>query len=296
MENKLDLNQDLFREEDIRKEKIKALKANGINPYADKFDCTDSISEARKEPIGKVIRVAGRIILKRVMGKFAFVKIRDVFDFLQISFGRNELSEQDYNFFRKQIDVGDFVGVEGELYITQTGELTVRTHSFQLLSKAQKPLPEKFHGLSDTEAKYRERYLDLICNEQKCKFPIIEDYRLNERHYGALQGLNKAETAKKYGDEQVHLWRRSATERPPLLSKDDPRNPKFDPLYAGINAKLPVGESLIDTGKRVKQCFDDAIKPKLQNGSVALIVAHGNSLRALIQILDKIDNDKISSL
>ena len=169
MENKLDLNQDLFREEDIRKEKIKALKANGINPYADKFDCTDSISEARKEPIGKVIRVAGRIILKRVMGKFAFVKIRDVFDFLQISFGRNELSEQDYNFFRKQIDVGDFVGVEGELYITQTGELTVRTHSFQLLSKAQKPLPEKFHGLSDTEAKYRERYLDLICNEEARK-------------------------------------------------------------------------------------------------------------------------------
>ena len=138
--------------------------------------------------------------------------------------------------------------------------------------------------------------LDLICSEQKCKFAIIEDYRLNERHYGALQGLNKAETAKKYGDEQVHLWRRSATERPPLLAEDDPRNPKFDPLYAGINAKLPLGESLIDTGKRVKECFDDAIKPKLQNGSVALIVAHGNSLRALIQILDKIDNDKIANL
>lgn len=160
---------DLFREEDIRKEKIKSLKSQGVNPYAEKFNCTDSLTEARKEPVGTVVSIAGRIIFKRVMGKFSFIKISNVFDSIQVSVGRNEIDEQNYDFFRHQIDVGDFIGINGELYVTQTGELTVRTHSFQLLSKAQKPLPEKFHGLIDTEVKYRERYLDLISNEEARK-------------------------------------------------------------------------------------------------------------------------------
>lgn len=161
--------QDLFREEDIRKEKIKAMKEEGKVPFADKFDCTHSISEARKEELGKTIKVAGRVIFKRVMGKFSFVKISNVFDSIQVSFSRNEINEEDYLFFKKQIDIGDFIGVEGELYTTQTGELTVKTLSFKLLTKAQKPLPEKFHGLTDTEAKYRQRYLDLISNEEARK-------------------------------------------------------------------------------------------------------------------------------
>lgn len=162
-------NQDLFREEDIRKEKIKTLKAEGTNPYAEKFDCSHSITEARNEELGKVISVAGRVIFKRVMGKFSFIKISNVFDSIQVSFSRNEIDEEKYNFFKKQLDIGDFVGVEGELYVTQTGELTIRTTDFKLLSKAQKPLPEKFHGLTDTEMKYRERYLDLISNEEARK-------------------------------------------------------------------------------------------------------------------------------
>ena len=158
--------QDLFREEDIRKEKIKALKAQGKNPFADKFEITHSLTEAKKLEVGTKVSVAGRVILKRVMGKFSFIKIANVFDVLQVSFSRNEIDEEGYTFFKKQLDIGDFVGVSGELYLTQTGELTVRTEKFELLSKAQKPLPEKFHGLSDTEAKYRERYLDLIANEE----------------------------------------------------------------------------------------------------------------------------------
>lgn len=161
--------QDLFREEDIRKEKIKVLKAEGKHPYADKYDCTHSISEARKAELGTKLSIAGRVLFKRVMGKFSFAKIGNVFDAIQISFSRNELDEEKYTFFKKQLDIGDFVGVEGELYVTQTGELTVRAENFELLSKAQKPLPEKFHGLSDTEAKYRERYLDLISNDEARK-------------------------------------------------------------------------------------------------------------------------------
>ncbi len=165
----MELAQDLFREEDIRKEKIKALKEQGKNPYADKFEITHSISEALKLEVGSKVKVAGRVMLKRVMGKFSFIKIANVFDRLQVSFSRNELDEEEYTFFKKQLDIGDFVGIEGELYLTQTGELTVRTQKFELLSKAQKPLPEKFHGLIDTEAKYRQRYLDLISNEEARK-------------------------------------------------------------------------------------------------------------------------------
>lgn len=161
--------QDLFREEDIRKEKIRQLKEQGINPYADKFEITHSISQALKLEVGAKVKVAGRVMLKRVMGKFAFIKIANVFDRIQVSFSRNEIDEEKYTFFKKQLDIGDFVGVEGELYLTQTGELTVRTEKYELLSKAQKPLPEKFHGLIDTEAKYRQRYLDLISNEETRK-------------------------------------------------------------------------------------------------------------------------------
>ena len=165
----MEITQDLFREEDIRKEKIKALKEQGINPYADKFEITHSLTDALKLEVGSKVKVAGRVMLKRVMGKFSFIKIANVFDRLQVSFSRNELDEERYTFFKKQLDIGDFVGVEGELYLTQTGELTVRTEKFELLSKAQKPLPEKFHGLIDTEAKYRQRYLDLISNDETKK-------------------------------------------------------------------------------------------------------------------------------
>lgn len=161
--------QDLFREEDIRKEKIRAMKEQGLHPYADRFQVTHSLTEALKLEVGSKVKVAGRVVLKRVMGKFSFIKISNVFDRLQVSFSRNELDEEAYTFFKKQLDIGDFVGVEGELYLTQTGELTVRTEKFELLSKAQKPLPEKFHGLIDTEAKYRQRYLDLISNEDARK-------------------------------------------------------------------------------------------------------------------------------
>ena len=160
---------DLFREEDIRKEKIKAMKQEGKNPYAEKFEISNTLTEAKNLPVGTKVKVAGRVMLKRVMGKFSFAKIANVFDVLQVSFSRNEIDEENYTFFKKQLDIGDFVGVEGELYLTQTGELTVRTEKFQLLSKSQKPLPEKFHGLIDQEAKYRQRYLDLISNEDARK-------------------------------------------------------------------------------------------------------------------------------
>lgn len=123
--------------------------------------------------------------------------------------------------------------------------------------------------------------------------PVVRDWRLNERHYGALQGLNKAETAAKYGDEQVHIWRRSYATPPPPLERDDERHPGHDPRYAGIDG-LPATESLATTLERVKPCWETLIAPELKAGRNVLIAAHGNSLRALVKMLDSVSEDEIT--
>lgn len=123
--------------------------------------------------------------------------------------------------------------------------------------------------------------------------PVVRDWRLNERHYGDLQGLNKAETAAKYGDDQVHIWRRSYSTEPPPLETDDDRHPSHDKRYAGIS-QLPATESLKTTLARVKPCWDEVIAPDLAAGKNVLIAAHGNSLRALVKMLDGLSEDDIT--
>ena len=123
--------------------------------------------------------------------------------------------------------------------------------------------------------------------------PVVRDWRLNERHYGALQGLNKAKTAQKYGDDQVHIWRRSYAISPPPLEQSDDRHPSHDQRYAGI-ADLPDTESLATTLQRVEPYWQDVIAPQLRDGKNVLIAAHGNSLRALVKMLDKVSEDEIT--
>ena len=123
--------------------------------------------------------------------------------------------------------------------------------------------------------------------------PVVRDWRLNERHYGALQGLNKAETSAKYGDEQVHIWRRSYAEPPPPLEDGDDRHPSHDKRYDGI-ANLPATESLATTLDRVLPCWTEIIVPELKSGKNVLIAAHGNSLRALVKMLDAVPEDEIT--
>ena len=126
---------------------------------------------------------------------------------------------------------------------------------------------------------------------------IRYSWRLNERHYGALQGLNKAETAAEYGEEQVHIWRRSYSIPPPQLKLDDKRHPRFDPLYSDLPLDdLPVAECLKDTVDRFMPYWFDSIKPDVESGKNVLIVAHGNSLRALVKYLEKISDDDIINL
>jgi 2,3-bisphosphoglycerate-dependent phosphoglycerate mutase len=127
--------------------------------------------------------------------------------------------------------------------------------------------------------------------------PVTKSWKLNERHYGALQGLNKAETAAKHGDEQTKMWRRSYDITPPPLTPDDPRHPSHDPRYAALSrADLPLTESLKETVERFLPYWHQTIAPTIASGKRVVIAAHGNSLRALVMYLDNIDKQTIVEL
>ena len=139
------------------------------------------------------------------------------------------------------------------------------------------------------------RYILKEMNEENIE--IKRSWKLNERHYGTLQGLNKEETKEKYGEKQVLLWRRSTDVRPPELDKSDKRYPGNDPKYNGLSEEeLPKTENLLDTIKRVVEYWNSDIKPELENGRKIIIAAHGNSLRGLTKYLDNISDEDIIKL
>ncbi len=124
--------------------------------------------------------------------------------------------------------------------------------------------------------------------------PVVKTWKLNERHYGALQGLNKSETAEKYGEEQVKIWRRSFDVKPPVLEGSDERAPKNQEMYRGVDPnELPLTESLETTIERVVPYFESVIKPEMEKGKRVIIAAHGNSLRALVKYFDNMSKDEI---
>ena len=133
----------------------------------------------------------------------------------------------------------------------------------------------------------------VLDNMDRNWLPVNKAWELNERHYGALQGLNKAETAAQYGDEQVLIWRRSFDIPPMTLEADDERNPAKDPAYRNVTAKLPLCESLKDTIARVIPYYESTIKPEMEAGKRVIIAAHGNSLRALVKYLENISDEDI---
>ena len=146
--------------------KIKAIREKGIDPFPHRFKPTHKIADAAKLPADTPVTIAGRMMLMRVMGKATFAHLKDGTGKLQIYVKKDAVGDEAYELFKKQMAVGDFLGVEGKLFLTHTGELTVNAEKLTVLSKAVRPLPEKFHGLTDAEARYRERYLDLISNEE----------------------------------------------------------------------------------------------------------------------------------
>ncbi len=160
------MNNEYTEQEQVRRAKLEEI-AKVCNPYPEKFDRTHSISEARELEDGtKDVRIAGRVMFMRKMGKLSFVKIRDLENSIQLKIEADKLGEEGYEFFKKLIDSGDFIGAIGEITTTQTGEKSLAVEKLEFLGKALRPLPEKFHGLQDTEIKYRERYVDLIMNEE----------------------------------------------------------------------------------------------------------------------------------
>ena len=174
----------------IRREKVDKIREY-CNPYPERFEITHELNEAKKLEDGlSNVSVAGRIVLMRKMGKLSFLTIRDINDSIQVSIKVDAVGEENYKFFKDNFDLGDFIGVTGETFTTHTGEKTVRADSFVFLGKALKPLPDKFHGLVDSELCYRNRYVDLIMNEEtrnrfRKKYEFIKEIRryLEDRNY-----------------------------------------------------------------------------------------------------------------
>jgi len=181
---------ELTEQEIVRREKIEKI-SEVCNPYPERFEITHEIKDARNLEDGtNDVSVAGRIVLMRKMGKLSFLTIRDVEGDIQISIKVDMVGEEKYKFFKDNFDLGDFIGVTGEIFTTHTGEKTVRADEFVFLGKALKPLPDKFHGLVDSELCYRNRYVDLIMNEDtrdrfRKKYEFIKEIRryLEDRNY-----------------------------------------------------------------------------------------------------------------
>lgn len=155
-----------LEQRDIRLQKLEEIKQKGINPYKDRYERTHSLKEARHLPLETSgVRICGRILAVRLFGRLIFATIKDHSAKMQIALQEKKLGKERFEFFKKYMDIGDFIGAEGIIFKTKMGEITLDVAQFELLSKTLRPLPEKFHGLVDRELLYRQRYLDLIMNE-----------------------------------------------------------------------------------------------------------------------------------
>ena len=186
---------ELSEQEVIRRNKLEEI-SKVYNPYPAKYERTNTLKEAKELADGtKDVKLCGRVGFARKMGKLSFVKIKDLEANFQLEFREDVIGEEKYDFFKRLIDSGDFIGAKGEIFTTQTGEKTLRVEEFTFLGKALRPLPEKFHGLQDTELKYRERYVDLITNEESRKvFAGRSKFYLFLRNYLDKHGFMEVET------------------------------------------------------------------------------------------------------
>lgn len=188
-------NNENVDEEKIRLDHLKVFQESGIEAYPAVCDKKQSLNEARLLPEGKKVVVAGRLVSKRDMGKLCFGHLKDEGDRLQLAFSEKELGKDDYKFFIKNFDVGDFLEAEGEMFKTHKGETSVLVKKYRLLAKTLLPLPEKFHGLSNVEIRYRKRYLDLLANEDSLKIAKIRSLIVREvRSYFDNLGFYEVET------------------------------------------------------------------------------------------------------
>ena len=181
--------------------KVRELEAAGIDPYGHAFPNTVPIEQVRAEFVapaegeyGPEVTVAGRLTARRGMGKSIFADLRDSSGKIQLFVGKSEIGDEAFALFKK-LDIGDIVGIKGPTFLTRMGELTIRVHECTLLSKSLRPLPEKFHGLVDVEQRYRQRYLDLICNDESRRILKMRSDILREiRNFMDSRGFMEVET------------------------------------------------------------------------------------------------------
>jgi lysyl-tRNA synthetase class 2 len=180
---------------EARLQKAENIRARDNVVWKDRFDRTGRIADIRGLADGAAVRVPGRVTALRWLGKLMFGRIYDIEGAIQFSMSRDEIGEEQYKFFKANVDMGDFVGLDGELYRTTSGELTIKVSSYEILSKALRPLPEKFHGLTDTETRYRRRYLDIIANEDTRRTMLMRFKALRFiRDYLNKNGFTEVET------------------------------------------------------------------------------------------------------
>lgn len=194
----------LTDQEKVRREKMEWIKEKGVDPFGQRFDITHYTSQIREEFSGyshdeleekqPIVKIAGRIMTNRRKGKAGFLHLQDRDGQMQVYVRQDELGEEVYEFYRKA-DIGDIIGVEGRVFVTNTGELTVRAKNYTILTKSLRPLPEKFHGLSDVEERYRRRYVDLIMNEESRKVAFMRPKIIRSiQHYLDNLGYVEVET------------------------------------------------------------------------------------------------------
>ena len=158
----------------VRLEKMQKLIDNGVNIHPERYEVTHSLKDARELPDGtKDVKIAGRVMSKRKLGKISFIDMRDLEGHIQLCIKRDDLGEDNYKFMHETLDIGDFIGVEGEIFTTQAGEKSIQVYKYTFLGKSLRPLPEKFHGITNQDLVYRERHLDLIMNDETKKRFIL---------------------------------------------------------------------------------------------------------------------------
>lgn len=188
-------SKNLMDEKLMRLKRLEEIKSSGVNPYPEKFDKTHDLAEAKIAKEGTKVKSAGRIMTRRAMGKIAFCHLQDWSSKCQIVLNINEIGEEKFKWFTDHFDVGDFIGVTGEIFVTKAGETSILVKEYEFLGKALLPLPDKFHGVKDTDTIYRQRYLDLIMTEDvKKRFQFRSDFICAIRKFYWQEKFQEVET------------------------------------------------------------------------------------------------------
>src|SRR6056297_638035 len=223
-------------EENIRKQKLEKIKSLGIEPYPAKFDKKQTLAKCQRSQTGEKVKTAGRLMMIRDMGKLCFAHLMDDSGKMQIALKQDDLGKEEYKNLLKVLDLGDFLGVEGEIFTTKKGEITMLVKKWKFLGKALKPLPEKWHGVKDSEIKYRQRYLDLLANEE-----TRERFKFRSRFIKTLREFYWQENFMEVETPTLLHSATGAHARPYVT-----HNKSLDiDLYLRISHELPLKELII---------------------------------------------------